>query len=127
MTTRSPKAAPWLGAVFQVLAIPFNLFAGFLTGLAAPVAVIAAIVAGVRLLTGKVPFLGHVWEDEEGGRHLSLKLVLPEQVKDLFTEQKEQIGGDVVKLQAEIRAIIEESRARDQAAEASSGESPAEA
>lgn len=112
MTKRNDRSIPALSFVFQALAIPGSFFAGFLTGLAAPLAAIAAMVAGVRLLTGKIPFLGHVWEDEDGARRLSFKLVAPEQVRDLFDEQKEQIGGDVAKLRAEIEAIVKESRAK---------------
>jgi hypothetical protein len=112
MTKRNGRSIPAFGFVFQALAIPGSFFVGFLTGLAAPLAAIAAMVTGVRLLTGRVPFLGHIWEDEDGARHLSFKLVAPEQVRDLFDEQKEQIGGDVAKLRAEIEAIVKESRAK---------------
>jgi hypothetical protein len=103
-----------LGVVFDILAVPCNLLSGFITGLVAPVAAIAAMVGIVRLLTGKVPFLGQVWEDEEGGRHLSLRLVPPEQVAELFAEQKEEIGGDLTKMQADLKAIIEEARGEAQ-------------
>lgn len=123
MTKHNDKQMSPLGLVFRVFAIPCNFFAGFLTGLVTPVVAIAAMVAGVRLITGKVPFLGHIWEDEDGGRRLSLKLVSPEQAKDLFTEQKDQIGGDIAKLQTEIKAIIEESKAEvKESTEGESGE-----
>jgi hypothetical protein len=96
--------------VGDVFAIPSNFLMGFAVGLAAPVAAIAAMVAGVRMVTGKVPFLSHTWDDEEGGRHLSFKLVPPDEVGTLFAEQKKTIGNDLVKMQAEIKAIIQEAR-----------------
>jgi hypothetical protein len=115
MEKRKTKTAPVVGVLADILAIPGNLFSGFVTGVVAPIAAIAGMVALMRLLTGKVPYLGHIYEEEEGDRHLSFKLVAPEQVKDLFQEQKEQYGGDIVKLQAEIKSIIEETRAEAQA------------
>lgn len=114
--SRDDGAFPVLGVVMDILAVPLSLLSGFITGLVAPVAAIAAMVGIIRLLTGKVPFLGQVWEDEEGGRHLSLRLVPPEQVGELFAEQKEEIGGELVKMQAELKAIIEEARGEAQEA-----------
>ena len=111
MTKRNEKVVPALGIVFDMLAIPCNLLSGFFTGVAAPLAAIAGMVALVRVLTGKVPYLGHVFTDDEGERHLSFKLVSPEEVKGLFEEQKEEIGGDILKMQADIKAIIEETKA----------------
>jgi hypothetical protein len=123
MTTRKEGSRSLVGSVFQLLALPCNFFAGFLTGLITPLAAIAAMVAGVRLVTGKVPFLGNVWEDEEGDRRLSIKLVPVEEVKDLFAEQKDQLGGDIAKLRAEIEAIFEEFKAESQAGD---GQDPEE-
>jgi hypothetical protein len=114
MTKRDEKMIPALGIIFDVLAIPCNFVSGFFTGLAAPIAAIAGMVALVRLITGKVPYLGHIYVDDEGERHLSFKLASPEEVKDLFEEQKEEIGGDIAKMQAEIKAIIEETKAKAQ-------------
>ncbi len=126
MEKRREKTVVGLGIFVDILAIPYNFFSGFLTGLVAPVAAIAGMVALMRLLTGKVPYLGHIFEDEEGDRHLSLKLVAPDQVKDLFEEQKEEYGADIMRMQAEIKAIVEETRAEAKAAEAGSQEeSPA--
>ena len=114
MTKRNEKVVPAVDIVFDVLAIPWNFLSGFFTGVAAPLAAIAGMVALVRLFTGKVPYLGHVYVDDDGERHLSFKLVAPEAVKDLFEEQKEEIGGDILKMQAEIKAIIEEAKAAAQ-------------
>jgi hypothetical protein len=115
MSSRNEGSRSLVGSVLQLFALPCNFFAGFLTGLITPVAAIAAMVAGVRLITGKVPFLGHVFEDDEGDRRLSIKLVPAEQVKDLFAEQKDQLGGDIAKLRAEIEAIVEEFKTEPQA------------
>ena len=114
MTKRNEKVVPPLGIVFDMLAIPWNLLSGFFTGVAAPLAAIAGMVALVRVLTGKVPYLGHVYTDDEGERHLSFKLMAPEAVKGLLEEQKVEIGGDILKMQAEIKAIIEETKAAAQ-------------
>jgi hypothetical protein len=111
MTKRNEKVIPPLGIVFDMLAVPCNLLAGFITGVVAPLAAIAGMVALIRVLTGKVPYLGHVYTDDAGERHLSFKLVAPEAVKGLFEEQKEEIGGDLLKMQTEIKAIIEEAKA----------------
>lgn len=95
--------------VYNIFAVPYNFLLGFIVGVGAPVAAVAAIVAGVRLATGKVPFLGHTYEDEEG-RHLSFKLVAPEQARELFTEHRQRIDDDLSRMQAEIKAIFEEAR-----------------
>jgi len=112
---RDDSALSAFGIVYSIFAIPCNLFIGFIIGVAAPVAAIGAMVAGVRLLTGKVPFLTSI-EDKEGERRLSLALISQEEAGSLFQEQKEQIGGDVARMKAEIQAIIEEARAEAQEA-----------
>ena len=112
MRKRKERGGPMSGVFGQLLAIPFGFLAGFATGLVLPLAAIGAVVAGIRLVTGMVPFLGEVLEDEAGGRALSLRLVPPEQVGDLYAGHKEQIGGDLVKMKDEIQAIIEEAQSR---------------
>lgn len=111
MRKRKDKPGLLLGSISQLFAIPPSFLAGFVTGWVVAVAAIAAMLAGIRLATGKVPFLGHIWVDEEGGRHLSVKLVAPDQVADLYAEHKEKIGGELGKMKAEIQAIIEEAKA----------------
>jgi len=124
---RDDSALSVFNIVYSIFAIPCNFAIGFIIGVAAPVAAIGAMVAGVRLLTGKVPFLTSV-EDKEGERHLSLALVSQEEVGSLFEAQKEQIGGDIGRMKAEIQAIIEEARAEAQeAAQAANEESLEEA
>lgn len=108
--TRNDEGFPVLKLLYNVVAIPYLFFIGFVVGIAAPVAAIAGVVAGVRLLTGKVPFLSQS-EDVEGERTLNLRLVPPEEVSDLFAEQKEKISTDLADFQAEIKSIIEEARA----------------
>jgi hypothetical protein len=117
MRKRNYESSPPSGVILQLLAIPFNFLAGFATGLALPLAAIGAVVAGIRLVTGMVPFLGEVSVDEEGGRALSLRLVPQDQVGDLYAGHKEQIGGDLVKMKDEIQAIIEEAQSRQAGAE----------
>ena len=112
MWKRKDKSGPLSGVIVQLLAIPYSFLAGFVTGLVLPVAAIGAVVAGIRLVTGMVPFLGEVSVDEEGGRTLSLRLVPPDQVGDLYAGHKEQIGGDLGKMKAEIQAIIEEAQSQ---------------
>ena len=112
MPKRKEKSGPLSGVTVQLLAIPYSFLAGFVTGLVLPVAAIGAVVAGIRLVTGMVPFLGEVSVDEEGRRALSLRLVPPDQARDLYAGHKEQIGGDLGKMKAEIQAIIEEAQSR---------------
>ena len=45
---------------------------------------------------------------------MSISLVPEDEVGELFEEQKEKIGGDLQKMQAEIKAIIEEAKAGDE-------------
>ncbi len=112
MRKRKDKSGPLSGVIVQLLAIPFSFLTGFVTALVLPVAAIGAVVAGIRLVTGMVPFLGEVSVDEEGSRALSLRLVPPDQVGDLYAGHKEQIGGDLGKMKAEIQAIMEEAQSR---------------
>jgi Spy/CpxP family protein refolding chaperone len=106
---------PVFGLAYSIIAIPYNFVIGFLVGVAAPVAAIAAIVAGVRLLTGRVPFLSLNRDTEDGQRRLELELVAADQVEELFQAQKEQISTELGDLQAEIRSIIEEAQADGEA------------
>jgi hypothetical protein len=110
--------------VLDILAVPYNFLSGFFLGLIAPLAAIAAVVAGIRLLTGQVPFLGEIAEGEAGGRQLSFKLVPPDQARQLFETQKAQIGGDLGRMRAELQAIIEEAKADATAEATKKGEAP---
>jgi Skp family chaperone for outer membrane proteins len=99
-----------VGTIAGILAIPYNLLAGLILGFVAPIAAIAAIVASVRFLTGKMPFLS-MQEAPGQERSLALTLVPPEQVKERFEEQKEEIAAELTRMQQEIRAIVEEAKA----------------
>ena len=98
-----------LHLVVEFFAIPYNLLSGFVVGAMVPVAAIAAIVAGLRLLTGKMPFLSPEGGEEE--RYLTLSLVPPEEAQERFAEQKEQIGGEFQRLRSEIQSILQEAKA----------------
>jgi len=97
-----------LNLVVDILSVPYNLMSGFIVGAMVPVAAIAAIVAGIRLLTGKMPFLSQEGEEE---RYLTLTLVPPEEAQERFAEQKKQIGGEITRLRAEIQTILQEAKA----------------
>lgn len=122
------RTFPAVGAILLILAIPYNLLVGFVTGLVAPVAAIAGMVVITRLLTGRVPFLRTVEEEEDGeGRYLSLALVPPDEVGELYAQHKEEIGGDLSKLRVEIKAIMEEAKAEAEAVtQEEAEEAPAE-
>ena len=125
--TSDERAFPLFGMVYNIFAIPYNFFIGFIVGVAAPVAAIAAMVFGVRYLTGKMPFLSLRQEDEDE-RRLSIELVAPEVAGDLYTAEKDKIMDDLGGLGDEIQSMIDEAKAaaeegaveaEDEAAEAS--------
>lgn len=103
---------PALNLVVDVLSIPYNLLSGFVVGALVPVAAIAAVVAGIRLLTGKMPFLSPQEGEEE--RYLTLTLMPPEEAQERFAEQREQIGSEIARLRTEIQDIIQQARAESQ-------------
>jgi hypothetical protein len=102
-----------------MVSIPTSFFAGFVTGILAPVAAIAAMVAGVRLFTGKVPFLARAEEkDEDGVGQLTIRLVPSDEAGPLYAEQKEQLSTEFSGMKAEIQAVVEEGKASAEAAPA---------
>ena len=105
------------GVVGSLLGLPLNLIAGFLVGLLAPVAAVAAIAGGIYLLTRKVPFLSHTFPDDEGGQHLSLKLMPPEQARAAFVREKERISADLSAMGAEFKALAEQAEGQISASE----------
>jgi len=115
MSKGNDASFPVLGTVLGILGTMCNFVSGFVLGLAAPLAAIVAIVAGIRFLTGQVPFLGDFSEDPEGGRRLSLQLMSTDQAKEAFDEHKELMGGDIVRMKEEIQIIIQETRAGTEA------------
>jgi hypothetical protein len=106
---------PVFGLVYSIVAIPFNFLFGFVVGVAAPVAAIAAMVLGVRFLTGKMPFL-KLSDDEE--RRLSLELVEEEQAQELFEVEKEKVMTELGGFAEEMKALIEQAKAAEEAQEA---------
>ena len=111
MSSNGDNGFPVFSLVYNIFAIPYNFIIGFVVGVAAPVAVVAAMVAGIRFLTGRMPFLSLDRKDEDADRHLSLTLVAPEEVESLLEVQKTQISDELGDLKAEIQSIIEEARA----------------
>jgi hypothetical protein len=101
-----PGAAPITG----LFAIPCNFLSGLLTGLVVPLAAIAAMALGIRLITGRFPFLGHAPQEEGGERRLSLQLVSPDEVKVLWEEHKQTFGEPLNKMRLELQSIAEESK-----------------
>jgi hypothetical protein len=116
---RQDRSFPVLGLIYSIVAIPFNFFLGFIVGLAAPVAAIAAMVLGVRFLTGKMPFL-KLSEEEGDQRRLQLELVEQDQAQALFEAEKGKVMSDLGSFRDEMKALIEEAKAAG--AEASAGE-----
>jgi len=103
------QAAEVLSFLYNIIAIPYNVLAGFVVGSIVPVGVMAAIAGGIRLLTGKMPYLTAT--DIEDERKVCISLMTPEGARDAFARDKEQIGGQIEHMRAEIQAIIEQSRA----------------
>ena len=111
MARRKTGAFPALGMVSWLLAVPYNFLFGYVTGVVAPLAAIAAMVAAIRLFTGKVPFLTPIQEDDEGDdRQLSIRLVSSDEAAELYAEQKEQIGREFSSMKTEIQAVMEEGK-----------------
>ena len=112
------RGFPVFSLMYNVLAIPWSFFIGFVVGLAVPVAAIAAMVAGVRFLTGRMPFLRLSEDPDSDERRLSLELVSTDEVEELFAVEKEKVMGDLGGLRDQIKTMIEEAKAREQAEEA---------
>lgn len=106
---RSKKSCSAAG---NLLALPFNLISGYLVGLLAAVAGLAAMVGGIYLLTRQVPFVSQTYPDDEGGQRLSLKLMPLDQARAAFVREKERISADLDAMGAEIKAIAEQAQAQ---------------
>jgi hypothetical protein len=117
------RSFPVFSIVYNMLAVPYNFFIGFVVGVIAPVAAIAAVVLGVRYLTGKMPFLS-LREEGEEERRLSLELVAPEAAAELYATEKEKIMDDLESFRGEMKSMMEEAQA---AAEEAADEEAAEA
>lgn len=108
--TRSSTPFPALYSLYSVLSVPFSFLIGLLVGLIAPVAAIAAMVVGVRFLTGRLPFLNLEQFEEDGERRMSLELVPAEEAKGLFAAEKQVILDEVASLQEELKAAMQEAQ-----------------
>ncbi len=86
--------------VDQLTALPRSFAFGLLTGLLVPVAAVGGIVGGVYLFTRKVPFVTDIVE-QDGERHLVVKLVEPDEARSLFERGKKaaQAFGDEIRLE----------------------------
>ena len=111
---RKDGGFPVFGLIYSIVAIPYNFFLGFAVGVAAPVAAIAAMVLGVRFLTGKMPFLKLSDEEE---RRLSLELVEQERAQELFEVEKEKIMSELGGFAEEMKALMEQAKATVEEAE----------
>ena len=117
MARNRKDSLPALGLLLWMLSIPSSFFAGLVTGVAAPLAAIAAMVAGVRLFTGRVPFLARAEEkDEDGVGHLTIRLVPADEAGPLLDEQREQLSREFEGMKTEIQAVMEEGGAGAQTA-----------
>lgn len=114
--TKNGSSSSVFGLVYEIVAIPYNFFVGFVLGLAAPVAAIAAMVFGVRFLTGKMPFI-RLSDGEETERRLLLDLVEQDQAQVLFEGEKEKIMTELRSFVEEMKALLEESKAGGEAEE----------
>jgi hypothetical protein len=111
------RSFPAFSIIYNVFAVPWNFLIGFVVGLAAPVAAIAAMVAGVRFLTGRMPFL-RLSEDQEGAeRRLSVELVSSDEVEELFAVEKEKVMDELGSLRDQIKGMVEEAKAGEAAKE----------
>ena len=109
---KNDDSLPALGFISGIVAIPYNFFIGFVMGLAAPLAAIAAMVFGIRLVTGKLPFL-KLSEEADTERRLLLELVEQDQVQALFAAEKEKVMGELSSFQEEMKALLEEAKAKE--------------
>ncbi len=100
------------GLAFNLVALLYHFFLGVAVGLAAPIVAVAAMVAGVRLLTGKMPFFSQR-QDATGERYLVLDLIPPEEVGDRWAEQKRIIGDDLGRIKAELQTLVEAQATRE--------------
>jgi len=115
--SNNDRTFPVLSLVYNLFAIPYNFFIGFLVGVAAPAAAIAAMVFGIRFLTGKMPFPSLQQDAEEEERRLSIELVSPEIIGDLFATERERIMDELGSLRAEFKAMRQEFEAEEAAGE----------
>lgn len=86
----------------ELMSVPRSFAFGWLAGMLLPVAAIGGIVAGIYLLTKKVPFIADI-EEDDGERRLIVKLVDPEEARGLLQRGSEaaQAFGDEIRSEFE--------------------------
>jgi hypothetical protein len=86
----------------ELMAVPRSFFLGWLAGLLVPVAGLAGIVAGIYLFTRKVPIVSQI-DEEEGERHLVVKLAEVEEARGLLQKSRDaaQAFGDEIRSEFE--------------------------
>jgi hypothetical protein len=101
-TRKRNDAWAFSGYLGDLMAVPRSFVFGLLSGVLVPVAGLAGIIAGIYLLTGRVPFITHV-EEEIGGRRLIVQLVGPEEARDLLRKSGEAAMsfGDEIRTELE--------------------------
>jgi len=109
MAKSNKKCYRPLGCVGQIIGLPLSFLSGLIWGLAAPVAAVAGIVLGVRLLTGKMP-LPAPTGGEGAERQLSLRLVSSEDAKRFLGEQWGKAGDELKPMWDEIQATMKAGR-----------------
>lgn len=114
--TSNERSFPMLGIIYNLFAVPYNFLIGFVVGVVTPVAAIAAIVFGVRLLTGKMPFLSMRTDEEGAERRLTLELVSEEEATELYAIEKDKVMDELGGLRDEMKAMIEEAKAEEEEA-----------
>ncbi|HSR34587.1 MAG TPA: hypothetical protein VLY63_28795 [Anaerolineae bacterium] len=120
--TNNGRQFPALGILYDILAIPYNFLTGFIVGVVAPVAAIAAMVFGVRFLTGRMPFLSLRQDPEDQERRLSVELVAPDVLADRFEVEKQKVMDELSSLQAKIKSMREEFESASGSSEAADAE-----
>jgi hypothetical protein len=101
-----------LGIIYNLFAVPYNFLIGFVVGVVTPVAAVAAMVFGVRLLTGKMPFLSLRTTEEGAERRLSLELVPEEEAAELYAIERDKVMDELGGLRDEMKAMMEEAKAK---------------
>lgn len=97
----SPLRMPSI--IDELADMPRNFLLGLLTGLLVPVAAVAGIVTGIYVFTNKIPFVTEIHEGDDDERHLTVKLVEPEEARRLFQRGREavQAFGDEIRIELE--------------------------
>lgn len=95
-------ASGYSGYLWDLMAVPRSFAFGLLSGALVPAASLGGIIAGIYLLTGRLPFITQV-DEEIGERRLIVELVDPDRARGLL-----QKGGETARsFGDEIRTELE--------------------